>query len=149
MLHSRKISVAGEGVSVAENRGKSLYFKFEDFMTTLKQCIDIDYKGVIDVMCDQLKNQCKMGKSDATAASEVNWLLENSFGSFVSDLDKEYASFCNHNFIDYFLRQEYPLSSTSDIMPVLPIKPYAVMYNASPANPNDPNEISLGFIWKD
>ena len=144
ILHSRNISVFGEHVLVEDNNGCKLSFSFEEFITTLKQCVDIGYKDMINNMCGRLKNELNSGKMNGTISFEVNWLLENSFGSFVSDLDKKYISFCNHNFIEYFLRQECDCNSVSDIIFVLPVKQYAVLYQSG----MNPNEMSLGFIWK-
>ena len=143
ILHSRNISVFGEYVSVDDNNGCKLVFSFEEFMTILKKCVDISYKDMINNMCGRLKNELNRGKENATISFEIGWLLENSFGSFVSDSDREYISFCNNNFIEYFLRQECGFNSVNDIISVLPVKPYAVLYQSG----MNPNEMALGFLW--
>ena len=144
VLHPRNISVFGEHVRVEDGKGDQVIFNFKEFISILKQCVSISYKDMVSNMCERLKHELNSGKMNGTISFEVNWLLENSFGSFVSDLDKKYISFCNHNFIEYFLRQECDCNSVSDIISVLPVKPYAVLYQSG----MNPSEMSLGFIWK-
>ncbi|MDE2697541.1 MAG: hypothetical protein OXI23_01605, partial [Gemmatimonadota bacterium] len=144
VLHPRNISVFGEHVRVEDGKGDQVIFNFKEFISILKQCVSISYKDMVSNMCERLKHELNSEKMNGTISFEVNWLLENSFGSFVSDLDKKYISFCNHNFIEYFLRQECDCNSVSDIISVLPVKPYAVLYQSG----MNPNEMSLGFIWK-